>query len=92
MQDCLHLEVQTFRLSLTLGLQDALPCSSKVSHLNTHSPLSESHQPGLRAYGLDVSAGEVILLIDELIQINVLIQRHLGGMQGEDFLLGRLCY
>ena len=41
--------------------------------------------------GLDVGTGEIVLLVDELVEIDVLVERHLGGVEGEDLLLGRLC-
>lgn len=89
MNEAPRLQVQTLRLALCLCLQHALPGSTEVLHVHPHSSLAESQETSLGANGLDIGTGKVILLVDELIQVNVLVQGHLGCVQGEDFLLGR---
>lgn len=86
-----RLQVQTLWLTFRLRLQYSLPCSAEILHVDAHSPLTQSQETGLGADGLDVSTGEVVLLVDELIEIDVLVEGHLGGVECEDLLLGRLC-
>ena len=61
------LQVQALRLSFLLRLHDPFPRAPEVRHLHPHSSLSQSHQASLRADSLDVSAGQIIFLIDELV-------------------------
>ncbi|TLS25756.1 hypothetical protein PpBr36_07926 [Pyricularia pennisetigena] len=82
--------VKSLWLALLLGAQNPLPGSTEVGHLDTHSPLTKRHQPSLRADCLDVGTRQVILLRNELFQIDVLVERHLGGVEGEDLALGVL--
>jgi hypothetical protein len=84
-------QVQTLWLTLGLRLQYSLPCSAEVLHIDAHSSLTESQETSLGADGLDVGTGEVVLLVDELVKIDVLVEGHFGGVEGEDLLLGRLC-
>lgn len=76
---------------LALGLQDSLPRRPEVLHLDPHSSLTQGHQTGLGADGLDVGTGKVVFLVDELVEVNILIQGHFGGVQREDLLLGSFC-
>src|SRR4051812_24584736 len=84
------LQVQSLRLTLTLCLKNPLPRSSEIGHLNTHSSFSKSQETSLGANCLDIRTGKIILLIDELLEIDIFIQGHLGGMEGEDLALGDL--
>jgi hypothetical protein len=86
-----RLQVQTLWLTFALCLQYSLSCRAEVLHVDTHSPLTESQQTRLGTNGLDVGTGQIVLLVDELVQIDVFVQGHLGGVEGEDLLLGRLC-
>lgn len=81
------LQVQSFRLTFSLGLHDSLPCRSEVRHLHPHAPLPQGHQPSFRANGLDVGSGEVILLIDKLVKLDIVVERHLGCVKSEDLSL-----
>jgi len=84
----LELQVQAFWLVTLLGLHDPLPRSPKVRHLNSHTSLPQSHQTRLRADRLDIRAGEIVLLVNELVEIHIIVQRHLGSVQGKDLALG----
>jgi hypothetical protein len=86
-----RLQVQALWLTLALCLQHSFPRRAEVLHIDTHSPLTKSQQTCLGTDGLDVGTRQIVLLVDELVQIDVFVQRHLRGMQGEDLLLCRLC-
>lgn len=81
------LQVQTLGLTLCLRLHDSLPRRSEVCHLHPHASLSQRHQASFRTYGFDVSSGEVILLVDELIKVDILVERHLRGVKSKNFSL-----
>ena len=85
------LQVQAFRLAFTLGLENPLSGRAEVSHLHSHPALTQSHEACLGAYGLDIGAGKIVLLVDELVEVDIVVERHLGGVEGENLLLGRLC-
>jgi hypothetical protein len=84
----LCLQVQALRLTVSLRLKNTLPCSPEVLHVDTHTTLTEGHETGFGADGLDISTGEVVLLVDELVEIDVHVERHLRGVESEDLLLG----
>jgi hypothetical protein len=65
------LQIQPFRLSLTLSLHNTFPRAPEVRHLNSHPPLSQRHQPSLATNGLNIRAGKIIFLVDEFIQVHV---------------------
>jgi hypothetical protein len=69
----MQLQVQSLGLAFTLRLEYSLSCSSKVFHVDPHSALSQCHQPSLGADGLDIRTGQIILLVDELVKVNVFI-------------------
>ena len=89
MYSSLRLQVQALWLTLSLGFQHSLSCSAEVFHIDAHSALAESHETGFGADGLDVGTGEVVLLIDKFIKIDVFIKGHLRSVKGEDLLLSR---
>jgi len=84
------LQVQSFRLTLTLRLHHTLPRASEVGHVDSHSALTQRSQPSLGANSLDIRTTEVILLRNEFIKIHILSQTHLARVQREDLLLGVL--
>jgi len=84
------LQVQALRLAFLLRPQNSLPSGTEVGHLDAHSALPESHETGFGANGLDVGTRQIILLGDELLEVDVLVKRHLAGVQGEDLALGVL--
>lgn len=57
-----RLQVQSLWLALLLGLEYSLAGGPEICHLDPHTSLTQSHQTGLGAYGLDVGTGKVILL------------------------------
>lgn len=75
-----HLQVQALRLALALGLQYSLPSGSEILHLYPHASLAKGHQTCFGAYGFDIGAGQIVLLADEFVQVNVLAERHLAGV------------
>ena len=85
------LQIQAFRLTLALSLEYPFSSSAEIIHVYPHSALSESQQPSLGADSLDIGTREVIFLIDELVKIDVFVERHLGCVEREDLFLGRLC-
>jgi hypothetical protein len=87
----LCLQVQPLRLALSLRLEDTFPGGTEVLHVDPHTTLTERHETSLGTDGLDVGTGKVILLVDELVKINVFVERHLGGVESEDLLLGSFC-
>ena len=84
------LQVQALRLALLFRAQYSLPSSAEVGHLHPHSALPERHQTGFGANGLDVGTRQVVLLRDKLLEIHVLVERHLAGMERKDLALGVL--
>jgi hypothetical protein len=86
-----RLQVQALWLALALRLQDSFPCRAEVLHVHPHSSLAKGQETGLGTDGLDISTRQIVLLVDKLVQIDILVQRHLGGVEGEDLLLGGLC-
>ena len=82
------LQVQFVRHALRLRLHDPLPRAPKVGHLHPHAPLAQGQEPGFRANGFDVGAGEVVFLVDELVELDVVVEGHFGGVEGEDFTFG----
>ena len=78
-QPC-SLQVQPFRLSLALRLQHTLSSLTEVIHLNPHPALTKGQQTGLGADSFDIGTRQVILLVDELVQIDILVERHLRGV------------
>lgn len=86
------LQVQSLHGStILLRLHDALTSRAEVIHLYPHPTLSESHQTRLGTNGPNIGTGKIILLADELIQVHVVTEGHLRGMQGENLLLGGFC-
>lgn len=85
-----YLQVQTLWLALILRLEHPIPRRSEVRHLHSHPALSQCHQTRLGADSLDISTRQVILLIYELFEVDILVERHLGCMQCEDLALGVL--
>merc|ERR1712146_358871 len=57
-----------------------------------HSPLAEREHASLSADGLNVCAAEVIFRDDEFLEIDVITQSHLGGVDLEDASLGLLVW
>lgn len=85
------LEIQSLRFTFALRLHHSFTSSAEVLHLHSHTALAESHHTRFRADGLDISTGEVVLLSDELVEVDILIERHLGCVEGEDLLLSVFC-
>lgn len=85
------LQVETFGLALALGLEHTLSGLSEIGHVHPHSTFSQRHETSFTAHGTDVSTREVILLVDELFEVNILSQRHLGCVEGKDLALGVFC-
>ena len=75
-----RLQVQTLWLTLALRLEDAFPRRSKVFHLHSHPALPEGHETSFRTNSLNVRTGEIVLLVDELIEVDVFAEGHLRGM------------
>ena len=84
----MKLQVEALWLVTLLSLHDSLPCGPEVRHLNSHTSLPQSHQARLGADCLDIRAGEIVLLADELVKIYIIVQRHLGCVEGEDLAFG----
>lgn len=84
----LRLQVQALWLTLCLRLKDTFPCGAEVLHVNSHTTLTECHETSFGADGLDVGTRKVVLLVDELVEIDILVERHLGGVESKDLLLG----
>lgn len=84
------LQVQALGLAFLLRAQHSFASSSEVSHLDSHSALTEGHKTGLRADSLDVGTRKIILLGNELLQVNILVERHLAGVKGENLALSVL--
>jgi hypothetical protein len=87
----LGLQVQTFWLAFALRLEHTFPRSAEVLHVHPHSPLTKSEKTCLGADSLDVGTRQIVFLVDELIKVDVHVERHLGSVESEDLLLGRLC-
>lgn len=87
----LHLQVQALWLTLRLRLEDTFPCGTEILHVDPHTTLTERHETSLGTDGLDVGTGKVVLLVDELVEIDILVERHLGGVESKDLLLGGFC-
>ena len=85
------LQVQSFNLLLRLRLHDPIPRGPEIGHLHPHSPLAERHQACFGAYCLDVRAGELVFLTDELFELDVFAEGHFGGVEVEDLAFGILC-
>ena len=84
------LQVQTLGLTFLLRAQHTLARGPEIGHLDSHPALTQRHHARLGADGLDVGAGEVVLLRDELLELHVLGQAHLARVQEEDLALGVL--
>ena len=82
------LQVQSLRFALALRLHDSLPRGPEVCHLHPHASLPQRHQSGFGADGLDVGSGEVVFLVDEFVEIDVIVEGHFGGVEGEDLAFG----
>src|SRR5688572_14437416 len=78
------LQIQTLRLALLLRAKDTLTRRPEVRHLHSHTTLPQRHHTCLRADGFDVSSREIILLRDELLEIYIVVEIHLGCVEGED--------
>jgi hypothetical protein len=87
----LCLQVQTLWLTLSLRLKNTLSCGAEVFHVDPHTTLTEGHETSLGTDGLDVGTRKVVLLVDELVKIDILVERHFGGVESEDLLLGSFC-
>mmetsp|Transcript_1778 Transcript_1778/g.3834 ORF Transcript_1778/g.3834 Transcript_1778/m.3834 type:complete len:429 (-) Transcript_1778:221-1507(-) len=87
------LEVQAFGRTRVLLVHDVVARLFELSLRDLHPPLAESEQTRLGAHGLDVRARELILGHDELLEVDVLGEVHLGGVDLEDvparLLVGR---
>lgn len=59
--------------------------------MHPHPAFSQRHQTSFRANGADIGTGEIVLLVDELIEVDVVTEGHLRSVQGEDLLLGVFC-
>ena len=86
-----RLQIQALWLTLSLRLKNTLPRSPEVLHIDPHTTLTESHESGFGADGLDVSTRKIVLLVDELVEIDILVERHLGGVERKDLLLCGFC-
>ena len=86
-----ELQVQPFYLLLRLRLHDPIPRGPEIRHLHPHSPFAKCHEPGLGAYSLDVRAGELVFLTDELFEFDVFAEGHLRGVEVEDLAFGVFC-
>ena len=83
------LQVQSLhRATVLLRLHDALPGSTEILHLHSHPTLAQRHQTGFRANRSNIGSGEIVLLVDELVQIHVVTEGHLRRVESEDLLLG----
>lgn len=71
------LEVQ----HLLLGLLEVL-------FVYSHTALAKGDQTGLSAHCLDIGSGQVVFSRDQLFELHVVGQAHLGGVDLEDFVLG----
>lgn len=84
------LQIQTLRLALLFRAEHSLSRRPEIRHLYPHAAFSERQQTRLRANGLDVSTREVVLLRDELLQVDVFVEAHLGRVQSKDLSLRHL--
>lgn len=68
-----RLQVQPLhRASVLLRLHDSFPGGTEIVHLHPHAALSQRHQPSFGANCADIGTGQIILLVDELIQVDVI--------------------
>lgn len=87
-----HLQVQPFdRTAVLLRLHNPFLGRTEVVHLHPHPAFSQRHQTSFCANGTDVGTGKIVLLVDELIEVDVIAERHLRSVQGENLLLGVFC-
>lgn len=68
----MKLQVKTFGLTLALCLEHTLSGLSEIGHVHSHSALSQCHETSFTAHGTDISAREVVLLVDKLLKLNIL--------------------
>ncbi|KAI6776286.1 hypothetical protein HG530_000231 [Fusarium avenaceum] len=86
----LYMHSPTLRLTLLLCTEHSFTCGPEVRHLHPHTSLSKGQQTGLGAYSLDVGTRKVIFLRNELLEIDVVVKAHLGGVECENLALGVL--
>ena len=82
------LEVQTLGDVALLPVQRLLLGLDEVLLTDLHPALPQRQHPGLGADGLDVGPAQVVLAHDELLEVDVLGQCHLGRVDVEDVPLG----
>lgn len=88
----LHLQIQPFnRTAILLRLHNPFLGRTEVVHLHSHPAFSQGHQTSFCANGTDVGTGKIVLLVDELIKVDIITERHLRSVQGENLLLGVFC-
>ena len=73
-----------------LRLQYTLARCPEVCHLHSHTALPQRHHTRLGTDGFDVGTGQVVLLRDKLLEFHIVVEVHLGGVEGEDLALGVL--
>eukprot|EP00760_Papus_ankaliazontas_P002325 PhM_4_TR10948/c1_g5_i1/m.88486 len=81
------LEVQPLRGPLVLTVLHILLSLDEVLLAHLHAAVAQRQQARLRAHGLDVGAGHVVLRHHELRQVNVLGEAHPPRVDVEDHLL-----
>jgi hypothetical protein len=96
---CQH-EPQQAHSVLVLPVQNLLSRAREVGFGHTHAPFPQSKQSSLSymsaiacdtrltADGLDVGARQVILGHHQFLQVNIIGERHPGGVELEDVPLG----
>ncbi len=82
------LQVQTLGDVAFLPVQRLLLGLNEVLLAHLHPPLPQGQHPRLGADGLDVGPTQIVLAHDELLEVDVLGQGHLGRVDVEDVALG----
>merc|ERR1740133_800200 len=77
-------QVEPLRSALLFLVHDVLLGLLELGLAHPHAPLAQREEPGLRAHGLDVGAGELLLSHDELLEVDVSGEVHLARVYLED--------
>jgi hypothetical protein len=56
--------------------------------LDSHTTFAKGHETSFGTNGLDIGAGEIVLLADEFFKVDVFAEGHFAGVEEEDFALG----
>lgn len=84
-----RLQVQALhRATVLLRLHDALTGRTEVVHLYPHATLPQSHETSLSTNCPNIRTGEIVLLVDKLVEVDIVAEGHLRCVEGENLLLG----